>query len=108
MTTANQYKENLNPFSAAQAGLVVTRDAKTCDICERNYTDASYTLMVSYAGQWRIANTVCPDCMQRFGFEPRVCIPMGEYKKMVDSVALINNMQTKHSSKEAEKKERES
>lgn len=107
MTTANQYKENLNPFSAAQAGIAVTRDVKTCDICERNYTDASYTLMVSYAGQWRIANTVCPDCMQRFGFEPRVCIPMDEYKKMRDSGVLATSMRDQALIKEAEK-ERES
>lgn len=45
MTTANQYKENLNPFSAAQPGVFVTQDVKTCDICERSYTDASYTLI---------------------------------------------------------------
>lgn len=99
MTTANQYTEDLNPFSAAKPGYWVTQDVKTCDICERNYTDASYKLMVSYAGQWKVAQTVCPDCMQQFGFEPKVCISMDRYEQMLDSVALI---------KEAEKKEMES
>lgn len=108
MTTANQYKENLNPSGAAQAGIAVTRDVKTCNICERNYTDASYTLMVSYADQWRIANTVCPDCMQRFGFEPRVCIPMDEYQKVQDSVALATSMRDQALIIKEAKKERKS
>lgn len=108
MTTANQYKENPNPFSAAKPGIFVTQDVKTCDICAREGTDASYTLMVSYAGQWRIAKTVCPDCMQRLGFEPRVCIPMDKYEQMLDTIALATNMRNQALIKEAEKKERES
>lgn len=108
MTTTTKYTEDLNPFSAAQPGVFVTQDVKTCDICERNYTDASYKLMVSYAGQWRIADTVCPDCMRRLGFEPKVCIPMDRYEQMLDAVALITNMRNQALIKETEKKEMES
>lgn len=59
--------------------------------------------MVSYAGQWKIAQTVCPDCMRRFGFEPKVCIPMDKYEQMLDAVALITNMRNRALTEEAEK-----
>lgn len=82
-----------NPFSAAQPHTFVTQDVKTCDICERSGTDAFYKLLVIYNDQWKIAPTVCPDCMQRLGFKPTVCIPMDTYEKLRDASELLHIQQ---------------
>ncbi len=79
-----------NPFSAAQENTFITMDVKTCDICERQGSDAFYKLLVLYNDQWKIAPTVCPDCMQRFGFKPTVTIPMDEYERLRDASELLH------------------
>lgn len=79
-----------NPFSAAQENTFVTMDVKTCDICERQGSDAFYRLLVLYNDQWKIADTVCPDCMQRFGFKPTVTIPMDTYERLRDASELLH------------------
>lgn len=79
-----------NPFSAAQEHTFITMDVKTCDICERQGSDAFYKLLVLYNDQWKIASTVCPDCMQRLGFKPTVTIPMDEYERLRDASELLH------------------
>lgn len=79
-----------NPFSAAQENTWVTQDVKTCDLCRTQFTDASYKVMIGYNDQYKTASCVCPTCMQHFGFEPTVCIPMDTYERLRDASELLH------------------
>lgn len=83
---------NDNPF-AAGPGEFITQDVKTCPICQREYTNAGYTVEVRYYNEAKNLDQVCPDCMKRLGFsEPKLVVSDRRYMNLVHDALSYRRM----------------
>lgn len=83
---------NDNPFAAGPCELI-PQEVRTCDTCGRHFTDHIYSIEVRYCDKTRIADCVCPECMQRLGFaEPMEAVPTSVLYEMNDKIKQSQNL----------------
>lgn len=58
-----------------------------CDICGKLRVDAAtkQTIILCHGNQGKIADSVCLDCIKRFGFKPIVTVTPEYYEKLLDA-----------------------
>lgn len=58
-----------------------------CDICGKLRVDAAtrQTIILVHGNQAKIADSVCLDCIKRFGFKPIVTVTPEYYEKLLDA-----------------------
>lgn len=66
---------------------LVPQSIEQCDICGKLRVDAAtkQTIILCHGNQGKIADSVCLDCIKRFGFKPIVTVTPEYYEKLLDA-----------------------
>ena len=69
-----------------------TQDRATCDICGQDYqaADSQTLILVHGANQAKQADSVCPACIERFGFTPIIEVPTKRYEQLIEREGIRN------------------
>lgn len=66
---------------------LVPQSIEQCDICGKLRVEPStrQTIILCHGNQGKIADSVCLDCIKRFGFKPIVTVSPEYYSQLLDA-----------------------